>query len=331
LKPAYVRACRWFRSGLIDRTNSLRIGLPYFSLDPIPRIREVGTFASIADVTGEQILRESLNTERQIQVLWSGGIDSTVAVISLSKAAFSSSLRSRIQIVCSAHSIQEYRDFFLEHVAGKFSSVVTTGPIGNMLDDAKLIVTGEHGDQLFGSVKLQSLVNDGSACRPYRTTLNELVAKDCGSPSIASEILGFLAPQIDRAPINIETVFDYFWWVNFSLKWQHVTLRLAVFRGTRFWSTYLALRHFFRGRAFQCWALTNPDERKLSHWSAYKLPAKKYILDFTGDHTYFQLKTKEPSLQNVLFDHELQGKRRIRVFWCLGDKPWLQYFSPKKT
>jgi hypothetical protein len=96
-------------------------------------------------------------------VLWSGGIDSTVALISLTKAASSSVLRSRIEVVCSAHSIREYPGFFADHITGTFSTLVTTRAIGETLDHRGLIVTGEHGDQLFGSVKLESLVRTAGA------------------------------------------------------------------------------------------------------------------------------------------------------------------------
>jgi hypothetical protein len=329
LRRDYITACRWFHSGLIDRTKTLDIGVPYWSLDPIPRIREVGTFSEIADATGEDILRESMARNRNIQVLWSGGIDSTVALISLSKAAFNCALRTRIQVVCSAHSIQEYPEFFHRHISGRFSCLVTTQPIGMVLDDSKLIVTGEHGDQLFGSVKLKNLVENGLALRPHRSSMAELLVADCGSAEAAERMLRYLEPQIEAAPVSIDTVFDYFWWVNFSLKWQHVALRLAVFRSTRVWPTYFALRHFFRGKAFQRWALTNSKLRKLREWSLYKSPAKAFIFAFTGDKAYYKSKAKEPSLQNVLVDRGQRGRQRVRVSWCFGKKPRFRYFLPR--
>jgi len=333
LNPGYVAACRWFHCGLIDRTYTLTTGIPYYVLDHVPVLEPGGTardFDSIADSTGENIVRESLRSRRLIQVLWSGGIDSTAAVVSLSKAAYNTALRSRIQIVCSTHSLEEYPAFFANHIAGTFSSLINTLPIGEALDDSKLIVTGEHGDQLFGSVKLEPLVNAGDASLPYRTAIHGILTEQCRSEVRALAIARYLEPQIHAAPVPIETVFDYFWWVNFSLKWQHVSLRLPVFRYRRFWATYSALRHFFRGARFQRWALESKPLRRIKDWHEYKEPAKRYIYAFTKDGNYYQQKTKEPSLQNVLVDRSSRRTRRYRVHWFLGQKPRYLGYRPKR-
>jgi hypothetical protein len=321
LNPAYVAACRWFHCGMIDRTRTLAIGLPYVTLDPLPRGRDGRGFETIADAVGESILRESLTTGRRIQVLWSGGIDSTVALIALTKAAFSSALRSRIEVVCSAHSIREYPAFFADHVTGTFSTLVTTRAIGDTLDHRNLIITGEHGDQLFGSVKLEPLVRNGTAGLPYRKVLPKVLAEEIGSEAVAHALTEYLAPQVARAPVPIRTVFDYIWWVNFSLKWQHVSLRIPVFRRRHCWATYLALRHFFRYDGFQRWALEHRALREIKEWRRYKEPAKRYIYSFTNDAVYYENKTKEPSLKNVLVETGTERPIRFRVHAWLGQPP----------
>jgi len=308
----------------------MRPGFPYKILDPIPPLDAVGTFDQIADSTGEHLLRESVRERRGIQVLWSGGIDSTVALIALCKAAFNPSLRSRIEVVCSGHSIAEYPRFFSEHIAGKLNCQITTGAVGESLDDSKPIVTGEHGDQIFGSLKLQPIFARGEAQLPYRSMLFQLIDTGVVASAMVGRIVDLLQRQVDHAPVRITTVYDYFWWLNFSLKWQHVTLRVPVYRGERFWPTYLALRHFFRGRAFQLWALTNPQLRTCSDWSMYKEPAKLYILNYTSDQDYFASKRKEPSLQNVLVvSTENNGPVRVRrISWRCGQRPRVEYFYP---
>ena len=51
----------------------------------------------------------------------------------------------------------------------------------------------------------------------------------------------------------------------------------------------------------------------MTDWRAYKLEAKKVILDATGDFDYFTSKEKAPSLKHVLIDRIKQGNTRYRV------------------
>jgi hypothetical protein len=304
--------------------------VPYAVLDPLPRAGgDSPPFDAIADATGETILRESVSTGRCIQVLWSGGIDSTVALIALSKSATTHALRARIRVICSVHSVREYPWFFSNHVAGVFPVSMVTQPIGEALDDTCLIVTGEHGDQLFGSVKLESLVDTGDAALPYRSFVQPILARQFGNEERAAVITDYLAPQIEQCPTPLETVFDYLWWVNFSLKWQHVSLRIPVFRGRRPWRTYFALRHFFRRAPFQRWALRHPEIRRIENWRQYKLPAKEYIYAFTKDADYYENKVKEPSLKHVLVDSRDGDPPAYRIHWYLGQRPQFTRFTRK--
>ena len=64
------------------------------------------------------------------------------------------------------------------------------------------------------------------------------------------------------------TLFDYFWWLNFSLKWQQVTLRLPALRDDAP-QIYDSLRHFFRSGRFQQWSLAHPEIRLPATWVEY--------------------------------------------------------------
>jgi hypothetical protein len=155
-------------------------------------------------------------------------------------------------------------------------------------------VTGEHGDQLFGSHLLEPYVRRGVAHLPY-----VLVERMKGLPS-ARRVERYLAPVIAAAPVRIESLFDYFWWCNFALKWQEVTLRLTVIRPDDAGPTYASLRHFFRDVAFQQWAMATTPGRGVPVWQAYKDEAKRYIRSFTADEDYYRYKEKEDSLRHVL-------------------------------
>lgn len=82
LPEGYILACKFFDCGIIDRTATLDQGFDYSVLDPIPENRG-GTlsFAEVCDAVASDIVSRAREEDRPIRILWSGGIDSTVALI----------------------------------------------------------------------------------------------------------------------------------------------------------------------------------------------------------------------------------------------------------
>jgi hypothetical protein len=313
LPRAYVMACRFFRCSIIDRTRTLDQGFTYAVLDPIPRLDDNRpTFERLCDETGQNIVAEARATKRDIAVLWSGGIDSTCAVIAIVKAADDQDYRDHVRIVVSMSSVHEYPSFFLSHLVGQIAIQPVTYPIAEFLDPACLNVTGEHGDQLFGSHLLKPYVQRGVAQVDYREILPLVLLERLRSPRAARTVQRFLEPVITSAPVPIRSLFDCMWWLNFALKWQEVSLRLAVFRGTDTKAVFDSFRHFFRDARFQQWALATTCGLPVTTWPQYKSIAKGYIRDFTGDDHYYQTKEKEDSLRNVIGNPS--GDSAIHVF-----------------
>jgi hypothetical protein len=308
----YVLACRFLRCSIIDRTATLDQGFGYAVLDRIPAPATDGaTFAELCDAVGTKIVAEALLTGRDISVLWSGGIDSTSALIAVMKAADARGCADRVRVLLSLDSVLEYPGFFLRHVNGRYRVAAVSRPISETLHPAALTVTGEHGDQLFGSHLLASYVRRGVGGADYRDVLPFVLAERLRSVRDAYRVQRYLQPAIAAAPVPIRTLFDCLWWLNFALKWQEVTLRLPVFRGAQARVAHEALRHFFRDDRFQAWALATTPGHVPPAWARYKDAAKRYILDFTGDRAYYRDKEKADSLRNVMADPA--SPRRYRV------------------
>jgi hypothetical protein len=308
----YVAACRFLRCSIIDRTATLDQGFVYAVLDRIPTPATDGaTFAELCDTVGAELVAEALRAGRTISVLWSGGIDSTSALIALMKAADAHRCADRVRVQFSLDSVLEYPEFFLRHVSGKYPTAAVSHPISEVLNPADLTVTGEHGDQLFGSHLLASYVRRGIADADYRDALPLVLVERLQSVRDASRVRRYLEPVVAAAPVPIRTLFDCLWWLNFALKWQEVTLRLPVFRGDEARAAHDGLRHFFRDDRFQAWALANTPGHVPATWARYKDAAKRYILDFTGDRAYYRDKEKADSLRNVMANPA--STRRYRV------------------
>jgi hypothetical protein len=308
----YRLACRFLHCSVIDRTGALTPPFPWTVLDPIPSPAPGGaSFAELCDRRGNGLVAEAIETDRSIHLWWSGGIDSTAASIAVMKAAERQGCPERVQVLLSLESVLEYPAFYLGFINRRYRMRVVQQPMARTLDARALNVTGEHGDQLFGSHLLVSHVRRGVANAGYCDLLPLVLLERLRHPLDARRAGRYLQPVLDAAPVPIVSLFDALWWLNFTLKWQEVSLRMVGMSGAEARPLYDSLRHFFRTAPFQAWALANTPGRAVEHWADYKATAKAYIRDFTGDDRYFRLKTKEDSLRNVL---GAGGDERYRVF-----------------
>ena len=313
LVDEFVLLAKFFGCGPLDRTGQLEIGLDYKVLQELPEERTTDSFQDVCREVADCIVDRAVAEDKEIQVTWSGGIDSTVALLSLQERLQNRGEMERLFVLLSLRSMTEYPRFYEQFIMQKLQTRALPVPLPNALTADTITVTGEHGDQLFGSDHLAALVKGGVAHLPYREVIPFYMTSKLKLESKARRLMDYLEPQVRSAPTKIETAFDYLWWCNFSLKWQQVGLRMVAFRGGQVRPLYENLVHFFGHRRFQSWSLSNPQVRKVRDWRAYKLQAKQVILEATSDFDYFTKKEKEPSLKHVLVDRTAQGRDRYRV------------------
>lgn len=299
----YRLASLFFGVGLIDRTRRLDHGFSYEVLDPIPALDGVPagggpTLAELCDARGAELVALSRRSGRPIRLFWSGGIDSTAACIALLKA-LDEGERDRLEVVFSKQSVKEYRRFHGEFIK-RLPKRIKVSRVGKALREDRINVTGEHGDQLFGSVKALGLPFEALRT-PWETALPQLLRTQLATTKSADTVLRYLAPQFGRCPVPLPNLFELLWWMNFSLKWQAVSLRMLTSTNLSRWPRLEpTLAHFYRTEDFQRWSLTHPGKRIGDTMASYKWPLKDYIRDFTGDADYHADKQKEPSLRGVL-------------------------------
>lgn len=304
--PIYLQTCKFFGATLIDRTETLETGIPFQVLDSIRHLSQTGvSFASICQQRAAEIAHTTSN--RPIRVLWSGGIDSTVALIALIKELRAQDQLHRLKVLLSQESIQEFPSFFHEEIEHKLPFDLITTTIYDHIRDDEVSVTGEHGDQLFGSDKLKYAVQTGEAYRPYEDVLPYFISRKLGTEKHTQAIIDYIQPQLAHSPVTLSTYYDYLWWMNFSLKWQNVSLRLIDGLGKAPDVLGKTFFHFFRSLEFQNWSISNHDKKIKQEWNSYKYIAKQYIHDFHPDEEYLAFKEKEPSLKEVLVRKHTRG------------------------
>ena len=227
---------------------------------------------------------KELAGDRKIAVSWSGGIDSTVALIALMEVA-------DVTVVMNDKSITEYPWFYEEKIKDKLPVIImpesdVEGTVNRIINDGYMLVTGEIGDQMFGSIKYLEYVDQAELLKPW-TVILEGLSED-------SKL--FYHTLVAACPVEMTTVKMFWWWFNYCLKYQGVQLRMMI--NAEDTKLNQNVYHFFDCKAWNDWTMYTDQEVKYPGMDPmnYKKPLKDYILDKTGDHDYHGTKGKVRSL-----------------------------------
>lgn len=302
---------KYFSIGLamLDRTNTIITPVQMTSLFPIPAMRAMTkTFEEICNERAQELLTRADTLGTSISVFWSGGIDSTLALISLLKNATPEQVK-RITVLMSEESISENPNFYKDHVHRKLrTDSVMTFPY--LIGTKTLMVSGEQNDQLFGFDAVGKLINMlGSSVihEPYtRDKLFDFFNASANNDRATNRFLDLFERLMHAAPIPIRSYFEYLWWINFSTKWQNTFMRALSCVAPRnvplVTAEYVQTLYttFYGTDDFQLWSLNNLDKRIKDEWRTYKWVCKDIIYDYTKDADYRDNKIKHGSLRSVV-------------------------------
>lgn len=294
------------RTGKFNTFNS--------SYTPIP---DVDGFNKTFDEVCLETAASYWEQNNHIRLMWSGGIDSTCAALALFETKPTS---STISLTCTQASIDEYPEFY-----NRFSdvcNVITNEQFfspGNLISSDP-VVTGDGGDQIFGS-NIVIFPDDQLYKKdlPWETMLdwedpfklNAMLGASKDAPhkqpwtKLEKEnFIGLLYDHATACPFEVRTCFDMAWWLNFSTKMNYVAVRIPMIAAEKFkditcvnLNTRLA---FYINDDFQRWSLTNQDFKILGNTASYKQPAKDFIFSRLKDVDYYNNKIKESSTPKLL-------------------------------
>jgi hypothetical protein len=295
-----------------DRTNTVvspvkTTLLPQCALPNFAKIDY--DFEELCNNRARWLLDHCEKTNRKLVVMYSGGIDSTMIMTTILKVATQKELNERVLVILNNMSICENPNFYNNHIIKK-CNVDSSNKLGAFLgNDKYVVINGEGGDQLFGSAVNNYFFNASSRGSNYvfsEPTHDKIVASfDSWTNDIKAteKIIDLLDKVVAAAPIPITTVYHYFWWINFALKWQSVYARTPAYTHPRFQPTLKLEDNFFTFFHFpeaQLWAMNNTDKFIKDSWPSYKYIVKDIIYDFNKDEDYRDNKLKIGSLQHVI-------------------------------
>ena len=282
----------------VDRTGTLSNRFKYRVLSPIPEIPSTFT-KSFNDICFERA-QEIVDLGQPISVMWSGGIDSTTALTTLMQTA----LPEQITVLFEPRSLKEYPWFFENHIKGKLKYKILDQHIHRYEQNPnEILVTGNPGDLLFSC----SIVINNFKFKDmpwvdifdqlslfYRKNNNEIMFQ-LEKQSVRYHMRDNIQSFLDKAPFEIKTAFDFYWWVNFTIKWQALNMRITSLNSTITAEKLAFVYNFYDSTDFQIWSMVNHDLKIKNTKETYKYVMKDVIYNFTGDADYRDHKLKVSS------------------------------------
>jgi hypothetical protein len=306
----------------VDRTLAINVPLKY-------KVRRPWK-APGAEISLSQALTQRVNSliaqwpGQRINVFWSGGIDSTVAV-----DAFLSNMSdlSQLRILYTPYSYYEHPEFltFLK----KFPQVELVDISGTVYLDTQfdgIFITGDSGDEMHASLDDSFFEQYGydSLGAPWQ----DFFKKQNSDPAF----LEFCEQYFSRSGLPIHTVLEARWWFYINSK-----LNCVLFNKLPFWLDYPGFNFDRVQGFFDCKEYENHIAYNISsvianeNYNTWKQQLKDYCYKFDGCEQWHQVKSKVNSSQLSLYINKKTILKQLNWIGILEDGtrihtpnlPWL--------
>jgi hypothetical protein len=210
------------------------------------------------------------DTGKVINLFWSGGLDSTAALIALTSNCKN---KDQLKILTTYGGILESGYFYDTFLKNKFNTKINIDYSLKDYNEKEVYLHGGNGNSLFttGSMLIDRYVNDP----------NDL--KLSYKKMIHPEKYEFVDPVIKKSPRPIITYEDFLWLENFVFKWDHARFELLIrFLNPKNVKEYLEtdkFNGFYYTKEFEQWVIDNNEQQHdiKNFWTTTKLPIRKYL------------------------------------------------------
>ena len=263
-----------------------------FDSTPMPLYLDtaVKTFDEAALLTAHDLWKRAGN--RRLGIFWSGGIDSTAAIVALARTK--QDWKSQLVVYTSPYAVeQEYPWFYhnilrdVEVVLKPYEQLTRSDYLNEIFQSDMMFTDGSCGDQCWNSMRLET-IPESMWDQPW----DKFFDTETFLTTVVSEqhdmVAAYIAQQRSRFPVDLKTVQDLYYMLTFSHRWDQVRYRTPL--KSQNYSLILNIESFFQcffdSFHFQRWSLTSVQSRNIKTWNQYKQSAKNFIYKFTKDPTY---------------------------------------------
>lgn len=255
------------------------------------------TFQNLMNTTATNLLAEG----KLIRLAWSGGLDSTGALLALKQAGATA---AQVEVYYTDESVAEY-PAFLSFIQQNFTPVPIAQVVPVVSADS-LWVTGEGGNQIFFPISAAKFARADSM-QPWE----DYFFADSDTHVVDSPAKTFTRALMAQCPFQITTMQQAQWWRAFNLHWQHIAYRQGTLLSETDFSLFAAgNRPFFMTALWQRWSMKRMSGNPTTtSYLMNKKPLKDYIHAVFPDQNYYDTKTAE-------------GSYRLRI-----DQPYVRFES----
>jgi hypothetical protein len=301
-----------FSSGIsfVDRTGTIQLPIrtstPAQVCLPAPNPAFNSSFDECAVKRAEEIYQKHLALGVPIRLQWSGGIDSTSALVAFIELLGVDRAKKSLEIVMTSDSIVENPFVWEELIRKENFKIINTLQFTEQWNGSAIMVNGEGGDQIHGVDLYRILIQQHGEHALTMLWTPDLISsfikfKAKVSDYDAERLAAVLIDQVKRAPIDINTMGDFWWWINFTCKWAATFYRIVTKSkhpiDAEFIDNYFF--PFYASNDFQLWSMYKREEKHQGTWATYKWKAKDFVCDFLKNNDY-QNKHRQSSLYLVM-------------------------------
>lgn len=285
------------------------------------------SFSDISDSRALDIL-DKINQGKQIAVMYSGGIDSTVIMVSILKN-IPENLRTRIVVCASSESLIENPSFWKNHIKPNFKIIDSSKvKYDDLIEQGFVPVTADEGDCIFGTVfglnlyynydfyikdlsfesrrNLENIKNSISDTDVHWKRYEDIIIRHLSigqDDDFGKLFYEKISKNINTSSVPVVSLHDFFWWIIFNLKYVNCSIRGALYYNDRLTprESIYSIINWFNGREYQLWSMNNNNKGlKIKKTPAtYKFEAKQYIWEYDKNHWFKSFKSKIESLWNI--------------------------------
>jgi hypothetical protein len=276
------------------------------------------SLADLADKRAIELIKRAKDTNRNIIIMWSGGIDSTFVLTSILKN-ISEADHELLTVFLTTHSISDNPEFYFKFLSNNKKIRIMNASdfnIDNSFLDKNLLLHGDPGDGVFGpSSRMYKFFSENSIhLEPWKKHLKTItqlfepsIEKDMFvQPGIGNWFTNIITRTLEESGYadHVSTVADWYWWTYFNFKWAGICsypLHNGILEKGKQGITeenhkFYADNIFFHTPEFQHWSYSNLKELiGLDVFKTHKLKAREYIYEFDKNFQYFSRKRKTAS------------------------------------
>lgn len=273
------------------------------SIDEVSKYKHHSySYSELIDIRINEVLTLAKNKNKNIMIMYSGGLDSTALCVSVLKN-FNKVDKLLVTILCSPQSYHEFPEFF-STLSKNFKIKYCSNNLEKHVKE-NILVTGMQNDLLFGSngwIERALSIDEKIVYQTFDIGMPKIF--ESLFPTYGKKIYNLYYPIIKECLFDIKTTSEFIYWFYYTQAYQMVYYAYLRYNGS-FTSknSFEQLFNFYDHHMFEYWSLNNLNLSIPYSHDQFKKPVKDYIYDYTKNKNYY-LKRKFPSYGEII-----QGNR----------------------